>query len=266
MSCNKCKNGYIKDSNDPLGMIQCPDCLNNDHFVTIPQKLGHENEKKLEDHLLILETITGSHLYGTPIDGSDVDFLGIFVSNQEHLLGLKIIKELDLSQKENNIDRKIYELKEWTRNTLKCNPKFFEMLFVPPFQIVTINQYGYEILHNRELFISRKVIEPFLGYAIGSFEKFKKDNTNTKSAYTSYRLLYQLLQLLRNGEIEFPLDISDDLISLRNGEFIVEELEHELESMINTVRQYELITQLPKTPKYKEVEDLIINIHRDYLR
>ena len=47
----------------------------------------------------IFTCITGSHLYGTNIESSDKDFVGIFLPTEEYLLGLRNVEIVDMSTK-----------------------------------------------------------------------------------------------------------------------------------------------------------------------
>jgi len=140
----------------------------------------------IADKNKILEIISGSHLYGTNTENSDKDYIGIFLSPIEYILGFKKCEEVNLSIKakdENGkntdkaIDRKLYEFRKFIQLALSNNPNILEILFVNEKNIVFKNELGQKLLDIKHLFPHKGLKQKFLGYAFSQKHKMiiKKD-------------------------------------------------------------------------------------------
>ena len=90
---------------------------------------------------IILNSTSGSQLYGTTTPDSDVDYRGIFLPSKKYLYGLsRLIEESEkgtiIDKDKNNkntkhaIDVKYFELKKFINLASKCNPNILEMVFL----------------------------------------------------------------------------------------------------------------------------------------
>jgi len=80
---------------------------------------------------------------------------------------------------------------------------------------------------------------------------------DTKFGSHLLRLMFEGIELLKTGELIFPLKDRDLILDVKNGKYkmtdvlkMSEELEKEVESLSNT-------SKLPSKPRYNEVQDLI---------
>lgn len=136
---------------------------------------------------IILKIRGGSNLYGTAIPGkSDEDFIGIYLSTPEELLGLvhsEIIDDSVISKQENGrnasdaVDCKYYELRKFCNLALNANPTILEMLFANEENTIILDEYGKELVNNKNLFLSTKIKTSFLGYA---FSQMRKSEVKSK--------------------------------------------------------------------------------------
>lgn len=142
---------------------------------------------------IIFETRVGSHLYGTNRPESDEDFMGIFLPSTEDVLGLQNpptewSKNEKLSTGERNeagdTDRKYYSLRQFFNLLSEGQPGQLEMLFSPramwEFPRRAFQGGWSKILQNREIFVSKGSIMPFIGFAKAQAYKatIKGDNLN----------------------------------------------------------------------------------------
>jgi predicted nucleotidyltransferase len=76
----------------------------------------------MKEGKIIFKCRTGSHLYGLNNENSDEDFVGVFIPNEEYILGLKNIDEVDNSTKKSSktgrntkddVDEKLYSRKKY---------------------------------------------------------------------------------------------------------------------------------------------------------
>lgn len=111
----------------------------------------------LKNHIILL-TLGGSHAYGTNVEGSDVDLRGCAVNSTEDLLGLSSFETFENKE----TDTVIYSLNKLIDLLINCNPNVIEMLGSKP---VWVHPDGQKLIDNRKLFLSKKAIHSFGGYA-----------------------------------------------------------------------------------------------------
>jgi predicted nucleotidyltransferase len=137
---------------------------------------------------IILHSITGSQLYGTTTPESDTDEVGIFIAPKEYYLGLERVDEIDCSvvSKQANgkndkdaEDIKFYEFKNICKLMSDGNPNCIELLFTKN-HLIGFRDVGLRLLDNYELFVSQKIRNRFVGYAVGQLHKAKTKPDNFK--------------------------------------------------------------------------------------
>jgi len=111
------------------------------------------------DYRIIFKAIGGSHLYGTSRPDSDTDIRGICFPPMTALLGLSNFEQHELPGE----DTVIYGLRKFCRLALKANPNILEMLFVPEDAVLEIDVYGEQLIENRHLFLSTRVVHTHSG-------------------------------------------------------------------------------------------------------
>jgi len=134
----------------------------------------------------ILEVISGSRLYGTATPNSDEDKLGIFLPSIRYILGIDKVEEVDFSiqfkdafgkNTKESIDRKFYAYQKFCMLAMQNNPNILELLYPSKDSIIFINDYGKDLIANRDIFLHRGLVGRFLGYAKSQKHKMiiKKD-------------------------------------------------------------------------------------------
>lgn len=113
-----------------------------------------------EREILFL-TLGGSHAYGTAIPTSDIDIRGCAAHTIPELLGMS-----NFEQKiDNTTDTVVYGLKKFISLCCQCNPNIIEMLGCKPEHYLSISSLGKELLDNKKLFLSKRAVQSFGGYA-----------------------------------------------------------------------------------------------------
>ena len=114
----------------------------------------------LGDNIILLG-LGGSHAYGTNIEGSDLDIRGIACNSKE-----EILLGGDFEQVADPItDTVVYSLNKIIKLLANCNPNTIEMLGLKPEQYVYLSPIGKELVENRNMFLSKRAINSFGGYA-----------------------------------------------------------------------------------------------------
>lgn len=110
---------------------------------------------------LMLVTLGGSHAYGTNIEGSDVDIRGAALNRPTDLLGFTRFEQVENKA----TDTTIYSFNKLVSLLMNCNPNTIEMLGGKPEHYLVLSSEGRMLLENRKLFLSRKAVYSFDGYA-----------------------------------------------------------------------------------------------------
>lgn len=122
------------------------------------------NFLRTNEHLgnnIILLTLGGSHAYGTNIEGSDIDLRGCALNSKEEILTNKNFEQFV----NEDTDTTIYAFNKLITLLTNVNPNTVEMLGCKPEHYLYISPIGQELLDNRHLFLSKKCVHSFGGYA-----------------------------------------------------------------------------------------------------
>ena len=125
------------------------------------------------EEYIIFEGLSGSHLYGTATEESDVDTRGVVIPPVDVLLDP--FNEFDVKDSfEENDDRALYSLKKFFKLCADNNPNVLELLFVPENKTLISSPQWEHLRRNRSLFVSKNVKYRFLGYAISQLKKIER--------------------------------------------------------------------------------------------
>lgn len=122
----------------------------------------------------LIKHYAGSRAYGTALPTSDTDFRGVFVADPLNIrTPFYPIREVDDKSEE---DTKFYELFQFMKLSLACNPNVVETLWVDQSSIVYQTD-GYRILREaRSEFLSSRIAMTTCGYALSQLKRIKGHN------------------------------------------------------------------------------------------
>jgi predicted nucleotidyltransferase len=106
-------------------------------------------------------TLGGSHAYGTNTESSDVDIRGCTMNNASEIVGLSTFEQFV----ETNTDTTVYAFNKLITLLMNCNPNTIEMLGCRPEHYIYMTDAGQELIDNRKLFLSKRALYSFGGYA-----------------------------------------------------------------------------------------------------
>lgn len=157
---------------------------------------------------LLVKMYAGSIAYGTNLPTSDVDFRGLFCADPINIRTpfFPIREKVDDAEE----DSKYYELSNFMKLCLDCNPNIIELLWTDESDIVQTSE-PYKYLRSfREEFLSSKCAFTFSGYAMAQMKRIKGHDkwiTNPKPVEPPYQKDY--VSLLHNftDEKMFKFDI-----------------------------------------------------------
>ena len=116
--------------------------------------------KHLNNNIILLG-LGGSYAYGTNIETSDLDVRGCALNSKS-----EILTNENFEQFVNEItDTTIYSFNKLITLLSNCNPNTIEILGLKPEHYLYISPIGQELLDNKKMFLSKKAINSFGGYA-----------------------------------------------------------------------------------------------------
>lgn len=242
----------------------------------------------IEDRMLY-NVISGSRAYGLDTPASDVDIRGVVCPDLTWFFGLKNFEQVDNQKK----DVCFYSLKKFFDLALKNNVHALEMLWMPERTVNYVHPVFQKVLDSKHLFMSKR-----LGYTCGGYayqqvklmfvkkannsgrqaliEKFGHD---TKMSSHALRILRMGREALTTGEMLVYRPDREELLTIKNGKYKLHEMavlgtdsvgkEAVVDGMLK--EEFDLFykalhtSSLPDKPDEKKIEQLLIDIHKEYL-
>jgi hypothetical protein len=124
-------------------------------------------EKLRNSGMIIFEGIVGSQAYGIATPTSDVDKKGVFIQDQDSILGFGYIDQVNDTKN----DQTFYEVKRFIELLASNNPNMLELLNLPEDCIVYKDPIFDLVLEHRKDFITKMCRHSFGGYAVEQIRK-----------------------------------------------------------------------------------------------
>lgn len=128
-------------------------------MLTVKERVDILKEKGLD---LLLVGYGGSYAYGTNVATSDIDIRGIYRNPLDELIGIKKDSEQFI---DNVNDTVVYSLKKSIGLLCDVNPNTIEILGLRPQDYFYVSRHGKLLLQNASLFLSKRAVYTFGGYA-----------------------------------------------------------------------------------------------------
>jgi predicted nucleotidyltransferase len=209
------------------------------------------NNEHLGNNIILL-TLGGSHAYGTNVETSDLDIRGIAVERPQEIIGLSSFEQF-----ENEVtDTTIYALRKIINLLLNCNPNTIEILGTNPEQIFFINKYGQMLKDNIGLFLSKRAIASFGGYATAQLRRLQ--NALARDNYPQVEKEKHILGSIKNmlEDLKERYQPFSDEINLYLGKSDKTDFEEEIFIDVN-FKHYPL-------RDFKNIYSDMSNVLRDY--
>lgn len=177
--------------------IQSPDYS----FLSENQYLG--------DNIVLLG-LGGSHAYGTSNANSDLDIRGIATNTKRNILiGNDFEQVVDVPT-----DTTIYSFDKIIDLFCSCNPNTIELLGLKPEHYLYVSDIGREILDNKRMFLSKKAVHTFGGYANAQLRRLENKSARLVS---QAQMEQHILKSIEHASVDFKqryFTMSEDAIKL----------------------------------------------------
>ena len=186
---------------------------------------------KENEHLgknIILLGLGGSHAYGTNVEGSDVDIRGCALNSKMDILTNQNFEQFVNTE----TDTTIYSFNKLISLLTNVNPNTIELLGCKPEHYLYLSPIGKELLDNKHLFLSKKCIHSFGGYATAQLRRL--DNKAGRSSQDN--LEQHILNSINNAAYTFKqhyLEMPEDAVKLYIDEAVNEEYNTEIFMDVN---------------------------------
>ena len=212
---------------------------------------------RTNEHLgnkIILLTLGGSHAYGTNVATSDVDVRGCALNSKDEILTNKNFEQFTNEA----TDTTIYSFNKLVHLLTNVNPNTIEILGCKPEHYLYLSPIGKELLNNKGLFLSKKCIYSFGGYANAQLQRL---NNKAARVVSQSEQEIHILKTIENASHTFRERYSsfdEDAIKLYIDKSESEEYDTEIFMDIN-LKHYPL-------RDYKGMQSEMGNIIKDYAK
>ncbi len=241
-----------------------------------------ENIDWLKNRTILL-TITGSYAYGTNTPESDIDYKGVCIPPEEYYFGLKTFNDYNTTGGKNwkntkdDVDISIMHINKFVSDAMQGVPNNIEILFVKPEHILSINEFGKELISHRHDFLSKALKHKFGGYAHSQLMKLIAKNSNgtgrqdlikkfgydTKFYSHAVRLLTSAIEILKTGDFSTYRTNKEELLACRNGRDTLEQAITYIQDLDKELNElYETSNVIPYKPDYNKINMWLIDLNK----
>lgn len=162
--------------------------------------LQEYNFLRKNDHLgknVILLGLSGSYSYGTNNDESDFDIRGITLNRKEDLIGLSSFEQYV----DSHTDTTVYGFNKVINLLINCNPNTIELLGLNSEHYLYLNKIGEELLQNKKMFLSKRAIQSFGGYASAQLRRLQ--NALARDSFPQAEKEQHIYNSINNAMFDF---------------------------------------------------------------
>ena len=213
----------------------------NERRITV--NIDEYNFLDNDPHKIILLGLGGSYAYGTNVEGSDVDIRGIAHNTAEEiLLGEDFEQIVDTTT-----DTTLYSLKKMLNLLANCNPNTIEILGLDPDQYVYKSYIGQKLIDNKDMFLSKRCINSFMGYANQQLYRLQQKSLVAMSKAEFNAHIIKTLGFMQDElankydmpNVSFALDADGKIVMSANiADYPMEDFSDVLGVLNKTIRDY----------------------------
>lgn len=244
--------------------------------------LGH-SAYPYSDRGIILAFEGGSVMHGASVGSDDHDYYAVYLEPPAVKLGLRPIEHHVWSTSDNtrkntrdDIDLVMYSLTKFARLAAGGNPTILHFLFVR--NALGPNPWWGYVADHADNFLARSHLRKFIGYADAQFDRLtgkrarkqfrpellEKYGFDTKAAMHGIRLMYEALDLLRDGKMSFPNPHAERLIAIRKGEYSLDQVVRQYEELKHECLRTQLHSPLAEEVDIRQINRILANVYQSY--
>ena len=178
---------------------------------------------------IILLGLGGSHAYGTDVETSDLDIRGVALNRKKEILTNESFEQFVNEE----TDTTIYAFNKIISLLMNCNPNTIEMLGLKPEHYLYLSPIGQELLDHKKLFLSKKAVYSFGGYANQQLRRLSNKAARLVSQAENE---IHILKSIEHASVDFKkryFDMPEDAISLYVDKAVNEGFETEIFMDVN---------------------------------
>lgn len=179
--------------------------------------------ENLGDNIILLG-LGGSYAYGTNNEDSDLDIRGIATNTKRNIFIRKDFEQVVDVQ----TDTTIYSFEKIIKLLCECNPNTIEILGLKPEHYLYKSSLGEELLKNKHIFLSKRAIHSFGGYANSQLRRMENKSARVIS---QAKMEENVLKSIQCADVDFKrkyFDLPEDSIKLYVDKAIHEDLDSEI--------------------------------------
>ena len=187
---------------------------------------------KKDPHLgenICLLTVGGSHAYGTNVETSDLDIRGISMWGPKEILSGHGFEQVE----DRDTDTVVYSLNKIIHLLSNCNPNVIEMLGCKKEHYLYLNSIGKKLLVNSGLFLSKKCIYSFGGYASAQLRRLDNKSNRTLEQSDQEEHILRRLQHVKDSFKETYAYFPEDSINLYVDKSVSDDFDTEIFMDVN---------------------------------
>ena len=217
---------------------------------------------------LCLLVQSGSKAYGISVEGSDDDYVGVFVPSLEKFLSLRGFGPE--THAANDPDFTLHEIGKFCRLALKGNPAILETLWNP--NVVSQSAIGEQLIGLRRSFLHRGSLEVYVDYAESQLKKMVKGKGlhakggayNGKYGAHLIRLLHSGLDLAETGEVTVRVapKLATTLLEIRSGKRTMDDVLRMARPLLEKLKGLTRENSLPARADEDRVNALVLEARR----
>lgn len=157
---------------------------------------------------LLFKTIVGSQAYGTNVQGSDIDYKGIYIQDPMDILTFNYKPQIEVGK-----DECYYEVRRFIELLQTANPTVLEMLYMPDDCVIASSPQFDLIKQERSIFLTKKCLNSFGGYAVQQIQKARGLNKkmNWEKNAVTRRTPLDFCYVFNEGESMLLVDYLQDV-------------------------------------------------------
>jgi len=209
----------------------------------------------------------------------DKDIMGVCFAGPEVYFGLETFEQRERALRD--WDSVVYELKKFVKLLYMSNPNVLSLLWLNNRHYIHIDHWGWRLVHNRDLFVSRKIYHSFNGYAYAQLKRMthaknegymgekrkalvEKFGFDTKNAAHCIRLLRMGIEFLREGELHVERPDASQLMEIKLGFWSLDQVKKEAEYLFKRAETAYDECKLPNQPDRDKINALLVEMFREW--